>query len=185
MSEEINKPEEIREVPAEARWYVVHTYSGYENKVKANIEKTVENRGMQDQIFEISVPMQEENEMKDGQKKTVQRKVFPGYVLINMIMNDETWYVVRNTRGVTSFVGPGSKPVPLSDAEVRAMGIGAAVENLDVELGESVRVVTGPFAESVGQVQEINIHKGTLVVSLSVFGRETPVELDFTQIDKL
>ena len=129
MSEEINKPEEIiefkevnemeevnefedvkeiREVPAEARWYVVHTYSGYENKVKANIEKTVENRGMQDQIFEISVPMQEENEMKDGQKKTVQRKVFPGYVLINMIMNDETWYVVRNTRGVTSFVGPGS-----------------------------------------------------------------------------
>ena len=168
-----------------AKWYVVHTYSGYENKVKANIEKTVENRGMQDQIFEISVPMQEENEMKDGQKKTVQRKVFPGYVLINMIMNDETWYVVRNTRGVTSFVGPGSKPVPLTDAEVRAMGIGPAVENLDVEIGESVRVVTGPFAESVGQVQEINIHKSTLVVSLSVFGRETPVELDFTQIDKL
>ncbi|MBQ5709333.1 MAG: exodeoxyribonuclease VII large subunit, partial [Anaerotignum sp.] len=123
--------------------------------------------------------------MKDGQKKTVQRKVFPGYVLLNMIMNDETWYVVRNTRGVTSFVGPGSKPVPLTDAEVRAMGIGGEVENLDVEVGESVRVATGPFADSVGQIKEINPHKKTLVVSLSIFGRETPVELDFAQIDKL
>ena len=185
MSEEINKAEEMKEVSAEARWYVVHTYSGYENKVKANIEKTVENRGMQDQIFEISVPMQDEIEMKEGQKKTVQRKVFPGYVLLNMIMNDETWYVVRNTRGVTSFVGPSSKPVPLTDAEVRAMGIGGQVENLDVEVGESVRVVTGPFADSVGQIQEINANKKTLVVSLSIFGRETPVELDFAQIDKL
>lgn len=185
MSEEINKAEEMKDVSAEARWYVVHTYSGYENKVKANIEKTVENRGMQDQIFEISVPMQDEIEMKEGQKKTVQRKVFPGYVLLNMIMNDETWYVVRNTRGVTSFVGPGSKPVPLTDAEVRAMGIGGQVENLDVEVGESVRVVTGPFADSVGQIQEINANKKTLVVSLSIFGRETPVELDFAQIDKL
>ena len=186
MSEEINKAEETKEVSAEARWYVVHTYSGYENKVKANIEKTVENRGMQDQIFEISVPLQDVVEtMKDGQKKTVQRKVFPGYVLLNMIMNDETWYVVRNTRGVTSFVGPGSKPVPLTDAEVRAMGIGGQVENLDVEIGESVRVATGPFAESVGQIIEINPHKKTLVVSLSIFGRETPVELDFAQIDKL
>ena len=185
MSEEINKAEEMKDVSAEARWYVVHTYSGYENKVKANIEKTVENRGMQDQIFKISVPMQDEIEMKEGQKKTVQRKVFPGYVLLNMIMNDETWYVVRNTRGVTSFVGPGSKPVPLTDAEVRAMGIGGQVENLDVEVGESVRVVTGPFADSVGQIQEINANKKTLVVSLSIFGRETPVELDFAQIDKL
>ena len=185
MSEEINKAEEMKDWSAEARWYVVHTYSGYENKVKANIEKTVENRGMQDQIFEISVPMQDEIEMKEGQKKTVQRKVFPGYVLLNMIMNDETWYVVRNTRGVTSFVGPGSKPVPLTDAEVRAMGIGGQVENLDVEVGESVRVVTGPFADSVGQIQEINANKKTLVVSLSIFGRETPVELDFAQIDKL
>ena len=123
MSEEINKAEETRMISDEARWYVVHTYSGYENKVKANIEKTVENRGMQDQIFEVSVPLQDVVEMKDGRKKTVQRKVFPGYVLLNMIMNDETWYVVRNTRGVTSFVGPGSKPVPLTDAEVRAMGI--------------------------------------------------------------
>ena len=185
MSEEINKAEEMKDVSAEARWYVVHTYSGYENKVKANIEKTVENRGMQDQIFEISVPMQDEIEMKEGQKKTVQRKVFPGYVLLNMIMNDETWYVVRNTRGVTSFVGPGSKPVPLTDAEVRSMGIGGEVENLDVEVGDSVRVATGPFADSVGQIKEINANKNTLVVSLSIFGRETPVELDFAQIDKL
>lgn len=186
MSEEIkNTEEEIREISAEARWYVVHTYSGYENKVKANIEKTVENRGMQDQIYEVSVPLQDVVEMKDGQKKTVQRKVFPGYVLLHMIMNDETWYVVRNTRGVTSFVGPGSKPVPLTEAEVRAMGIGGAVEELDVELGDTVRIVTGPFADSVGQIQEINANKRTLVVNLSIFGRETPVELDFAQIDKL
>ncbi|WP_304507169.1 transcription termination/antitermination protein NusG [Anaerotignum sp.] len=184
MSEEINKPEKIK-TSAESRWYVVHTYSGYENKVKANIEKTVENRGMQDQIHEISVPLQDVVEIKDGQKKTVQRKVFPGYVLIKMIMNDETWYVVRNTRGVTSFVGPGSKPVPLTEMEVRAMGIGGEVENLDVALGDSVRVVSGPFADSVGQIKEINTNKKIVIVSLSIFGRETPVELDFTQIDKI
>lgn len=184
MSEEINKPEEIK-ASAEIRWYVVHTYSGYENKVKANIEKTVENRGMHDSILEISVPLQDVVEIKDGQKKTVQRKVFPGYVLIKMIMNDETWYIVRNTRGVTSFVGPGSKPVPLTDMEVRAMGIGGEVENLDVALGDSVRVISGPFADSVGQIKEINTNKKIVVVSLSIFGRETPVELDFVQIDKI
>ncbi|MDD3394648.1 MAG: transcription termination/antitermination protein NusG [Anaerotignum sp.] len=184
MSEEINKPEEIK-TSTESRWYVVHTYSGYENKVKANIEKTVENRGMQDLIHEISVPLQDVVEIKDGQKKTVQRKVFPGYVLIKMIMNDETWYVVRNTRGVTSFVGPGSKPVPLTDMEVRTMGIGGEVENLDVALGEPVRVISGPFADSVGQIKEINTNKKIVVVSLSIFGRETPVELDFTQISKI
>lgn len=180
MSEEINKPAE-----AESRWYVVHTYSGYENKVKANIEKIVENRGMQDQIHEVSVPVQEVVEVKNGQKKTVQRKIFPGYVLIKMFMNEDTWYVVRNTRGVTSFVGPGSKPVPLTDAEVYAMGIGGEVENLNVELGDSVRVASGPFANSVGVIQEINTNKRTVVVSLSIFGRETPVELDFAQIDKI
>ena len=156
MSEEINKPAESAAAD-ESRWYVVHTYSGYENKVKANIEKSVENRGMQDQILEVSVPLQ----------------------------NDETWYVVRNTRGVTSFVGPGSKPVPLTDAEVRAMGIGGEVESLDVEIGDTVRVAAGPFADSVGQIKEINTNKKTLVVSLSIFGRETPVELDFAQIDKI
>ena len=196
MSEEINKQPEDSEIEAaaadtngiitnEVHWYVVHTYSGYENKVKANIEKTVENRGMQDQIIEVSVPLQDVVEVKDGQKKTVQRKVFPGYVLLKMVMNDETWYVVRNTRGVTSFVGPGSKPVPLTDAEVRAMGIGGEVEDLDVELGDTVRVAAGPFADSIGQIQEINANKKTVVVNLSIFGRETPVELDFAQIDKI
>ena len=121
MSEEINKAEEMKEVSAEARWYVVHTYSGYENKVKANIEKTVENRGMQDQIFEVSVPLQDEVEMKGGQKKTVQRKIFPGYVLIKMVMMDDTWYIVRNIRGVTGFVGAGNKAVPLHPHEVETI----------------------------------------------------------------
>lgn len=184
MSEETNMPEEMK-ASAESRWYVVHTYSGYENKVKANIEKTVENRGMQDQIIEVSVPMQDVVEIKDGQKRTVQRKVFPGYVLLKMIMNDETWYVVRNTRGVTSFVGPGSKPVPLTEAEVRTMGIGGEVETLDIAEGDAVRVITGPFADSVGHIKEINTHKRIVVVNLSIFGRETPVELDFTQINKI
>ncbi|WP_317855699.1 transcription termination/antitermination protein NusG [Chakrabartyella piscis] len=184
MSEEINKVE-VMNSPADARWYVVHTYSGYEQKVKDNIAKTVENRGMEHLIQEISVPMQDVEETKDGKTKMVQRKVFPGYVLIYMIMNDETWYIVRNTRGVTSFVGPGSKPVPLTDMEVRAMGIGGKAEELDLELGDSVRVVAGPFADSVGHVKEINTNKRCVVVNLSIFGRETPVELDFTEIDKI
>lgn len=184
MSEESMKPEE-QKYTAEMRWYVVHTYSGYENKVKANIEKIIENRGMQDQILEVSVPVQDVVELKNGQKKTVQRKVFPGYVLLKMIMNDDTWYVVRNTRGVTSFVGPGSKPVPLSDAEVLAMGIGGEIENLDLEVGDAVKVASGPFAESIGLVKEINANKKTVVVKLSIFGRETPVELDFNQIIKM
>ncbi len=184
MSEEINKSEEIN-APAELRWYVVHTYSGYENKVKANIEKTVENRGMQHLIPEVSVPLQDRVEIKDGQKKVVQQKVFPGYVLLHMIMNDETWYIVRNTRGVTSFVGPGSKPVPLTDAEVYAMGIGNQVEAFDFAVGDAVRVVSGPFADSTGLIQEINTNKQTVVVSLSIFGRETPLTIDFAQIDKI
>lgn len=184
MSEELNKPEELK-LPNEARWYVVHTYSGYENKVKANIEKIIENRGMQDQIHEVSVPVQDVVEIKNGQKKTVQRKVFPGYVLLKMFMNDDTWYVVRNTRGVTSFVGPGSKPVPLTDAEVKAMGIESFVQTVDFELGDAVRVSNGPFAESVGLIKEINAHKKTVIVKLSIFGRETPVELDFNQIEKI
>ena len=184
MSEEINKSEELK-TSTESRWYVVHTYSGYENKVKANIEKTVENRGMQDLIHEISVPLQDVVEIKGGQKKTVQRKVFPGYVLIKMFMTDETWYVVRNTRGVTSFVGPGSKPVPPTDAEVRTMGIGGEVEQLDIEVGDTIRVAAGPFADSIGQIKEVNANKKIVVVNLSIFGRETPVELDFAQIDKI
>ena len=185
MSEEMNNKQEAVS-SNEARWYVVHTYSGYENKVKANIEKIIENRGMQDLIHEVSVPIQEAVEIKNGQKKTVQRKVFPGYVLLKMIMNDDTWYVVRNTRGVTSFVGPGSKPVPLTDDEVRAMGIESYIQaNVDVEIGDAVKVANGPFAESVGLVKEVNINKKTVIVMISIFGRETPVELDFNQIQKV
>lgn len=180
MSEEINKPAE-----AESRWYVVHTYSGYENKVKANIEKIVENRGMQDQIHEVSVPVQEVVEVKNGQKKTVQRKIFPGYVLIKMFMNEDTWYVVRNTRGVTSFVGPESKPVPLTPEEVIMMGIETHTENFDMEAGDTVKVVFGAFADSVGKIKEINDQKKTVTVILSIFGRETPVEFEYNQIIKM
>ena len=184
MSDETIRPDEVK-ASNEMKWYVVHTYSGYENKVKANIEKIIENRGMQDQILEVSVPLQDVVEIKNGQKKTVQRKVFPGYVLLKMIMNDDTWYVVRNTRGVTSFVGRGSKPVPLTDEEVFAMGISSSIENIDVELGDAVKVIAGPFANSVGVIREINTNKKTVVVKLSIFGRETPVELDFGQIEKV
>ena len=169
----------------EPQWYVVHTYSGYENKVKANIEKIVENRSMQDQIFEVVVPLQDTIEIKNGQKKNVQRKVYPGYVLLKMLMNDDTWYVVRNTRGVTSFVGPGSKPVPLTEAEIAGMGIDMPQETIDVEVGDSVKVTTWPFENSVATVKEVNMSKRTVTVTLSVFGRETPVELEFNQVQKL
>lgn len=179
------EPSSLKETESPFRWYVVHTYSGYENKVKANIEKIIENRNMQDQIQEVSVPVQDVVEIKNGQKKTVSRKVFPGYVLLKMIMNDDTWYVVRNTRGVTSFVGPGSKPVPLTDLEARAMGIESAVESFDVEIGDAVKVISGPFTDSVGTIKEINPHKKTVIVRLSIFGRKTPVELDYIQINKI
>ena len=170
----------------QVRWYVVHTYSGYENKVKANIEKLVENRGMHDQILEVAVPIQDAIEIKNGQKKVVQRKVFPGYVLLKMIMNDDTWYVVRNTRGVTSFVGPGSKPVALTDQEVMEMGIESYVApNIDMAEGDTVLVTSGPFAESTGVIKEVNINKRTVVVKISMFGRETPMELDFNQVQLL
>lgn len=169
----------------EPQWYVVHTYSGYENKVKANIEKLVENRGMQDQIFEVVVPMQDTVEVKNGQKKNVQRKVYPGYVLLKMHMNDDTWYVVRNTRGVTSFVGPGSKPVPLTEDEIGNMGIELPLETIDIAEGDTVKVTTWPFENSIATVKEVNMSKRTVTVTLSVFGRETPVELEFTQIQKL
>ncbi len=169
----------------EIKWYVVHTYSGYENKVKANIEKIVENRNMQDQIHEVVVPLQDIMEEKNGKRKIVQKKVFPGYVLIKMHMNDDTWYVVRNTRGVTGFVGPGSKPVPLSEEEVRAMGIDMTSMKIDLEAGDSVKVVQGPFKDSIGIVKEVQESKQTVVVRLSMFGRETPVELDFDQIQKI
>lgn len=169
-----------------SRWYVVHTYSGYENKVKANIEKLVENRNMHDQIQEVIVPVQDAVEVNaKGQKKVVQRKVFPGYVLLKMIMNDDTWYVVRNTRGVTSFVGPGSKPVALTDEEVADMGIESYTVSIDINEGDSVLVTSGPFADSTGIVKEVNPNKRTVVVKISMFGRETPVELDFSQVQQL
>ena len=170
---------------SQAKWYVVHTYSGYENKVKANIEKIVENRGMHDLILEVAVPVQDAVEIKNGQKKIVQRKVFPGYVLLKMIMDDDTWYVVRNTRGVTSFVGPGSKPVPLSEDEIRNMGIEIAREVIDLETGDTVKITAGPFEDSIGMIKEINNSKRTVIVRLSIFGRETPVELDFMQVQKM
>ena len=172
-------------VAEEAKWYVVHTYSGYENKVKANIEKLVGNRGMQDQIFEVAVPLEDCVEDKNGKQVVVQRKVFPGYVLVNRIMNDNTWYVVRNTRGVTGFVGPGSKPVALSEEEVNKLGIQLQKSKIDVELGETVQVIDGPFEGSVGNVTEILEPTETVIVTLSIFGRETPVELSSTQIKKI
>jgi len=167
----------------DAKWFVIHTYSGYENKVKANIEKIVETRRLQDQIFEIRVPVQNIVELKNGQRRTVQRKLYPGYVLIKMQMNDNTWYVVRNTRGVTSFVGPGSKPVPLTEKEIITMGIQPPDEDdINVAIGDNVRIITGPFEGSIGVINEVNTNKHTVIVKFSVFGRETPVELNFTQI---
>ena len=167
---------------AEANWYVVHTYSGYENKVKANIEKTIENRGLQDQILEVSVPLQNVTEIKNGVRKQVQKKLFPGYVLLNMVMNDDTWYVVRNTRGVTGFVGPGSKPVPLTEAEMKAMGVANEEIELDFEVGDTVTVMSGAWENYQGIVKSINESKQTVTISIDVFGRETPVEIGFTDV---
>lgn len=171
---------------AESNWYVVHTYSGYENKVKANIEKTIENRKLQDQILEVIVPMQDVVEVKNGAQKETQKKMFPGYVLINMVMNDDTWYVVRNTRGVTGFVGPGSKPVHLTEEEMRPLGIKAASEVIvDFEEGDTVSVVAGAWQDTVGVIKSINQSKQSVTITVDMFGRETPVELSFTEIKKL
>ena len=167
---------------AEANWYVVHTYSGYENKVKANIEKTIENRHLEEEILEVRVPMQDVTELKNGARKTVQKKMFPGYVLINMIMNDDTWYVVRNTRGVTGFVGPGSKPVPLTEAEMKPLGI--KVENMSVDFaeGDTIAVVAGIWKDTVGVVQRIDYGKQTATINVELFGRETPVAISFAEV---
>jgi len=172
-------------MPEEAKWFVVHTYSGYENKVKANIEKIIENRNMQEFFEQIVVPIQEALEVKNGKKKVVQRKIYPGYVLLKMIMTDDTWYVVRNTRGVTSFVGPASKPVPLTDEEIVSMGIEVPDYELDLELDEMVRIVTGPFEGSVGNVKDINHQKKTVSILLNVFGRETQVEVDYYVLQRM
>jgi len=167
----------------EAKWYVVHTYSGYENKVKANIEKTIENRKLQDQILEVSVPLEDVIEVKNGKEKTVQRKMFPGYVLLNMYMNDDTWYVVRNTRGVTGFVGPGSKPVPLTEEEMRNMGLKRDQEVVyEFEVGDTVQVVSGVWENTEGIVRVINHEKKSLTISIDMFGRETPVEIGFADV---
>ena len=170
---------------SEANWYVVHTYSGYENKVKANIEKTIENRHLEDQILEVRVPLQDVVEVKNGVSKTVQKKMFPGYVLLNMIMNDDTWYVVRNTRGVTGFVGPGSKPVPLTEAEMKPLGIQADNVEIDFEVGDTVSVIGGIWKDTVGVVQSINESKQIVTINVELFGRETPVEISFTEIQKM
>lgn len=169
----------------QGRWYVIHTYSGYENKVKANLEKTVENRGLHDLIFEVKVPTEEQIEIKNGKKKAVQRKIFPGYVMVKMIMTDESWYVIRNTRGVTGFVGPGSKPIPLSDDEVRAMGVENLPIKLDAEAGDNVRVVSGPLENFIGVIEEVYPDKQKVKVLVSMFGRDTPVELEYHQIQKI
>ena len=169
---------------AETNWYVVHTYSGYENKVKANIEKTIENRHLEEEILEVRVPMQDVVEMKNGAKKTVQKKMFPGYVLINMVMNDDTWYVVRNTRGVTGFVGPGSKPVPLTEAEMKPLGIKTENVSIDFAEGDTIVVVAGAWKDTVGLVQRIDYGKQTATINVELFGRETPVEISFAEVRK-
>lgn len=167
------------------RWYVVHTYSGYENKVKLNIEKMVENRGMQDLIQEIVVPTEERLEIRGGQRKVVTRKLFPGYVIIKMVITNESWYLVRNAEGVTGFVGHGTHPAPLTDEEVTRMGIEKVFIDLDVKVGDSVRVISGLFGGFIGEVLEISKEKQTLTVSVPAFGRDTPVELEFGQVEKM
>lgn len=171
------------------QWYVIHTYSGYENKVKANLERRVESMGMEDKIFRVVVPTEEVVEYKDNKKKVTPKKIFPGYVLVEMIVTDDSWYVVRNTPGVTGFVGSGVKPIPLEDGEIlkilESMGIEKPRPRVDIEVGEIVRVTSGPFVDFSGPVEDINLDKGKLTVKVSMFGRETPVELDFNQIEKL
>ncbi len=170
-------------------WYVIHTYSGYENKVKANLEKRIESMNMEDKIFRIVVPMEDELEIKDGKKRVSKRKIFPGYVLVEMIMSDDSWYVVRNTPGVTGFVGSGSKPIPLTDEEayliMRQMGVAEPRTRLDLAVGEHIRVRSGPFENFVGVIEEVHPEKDKLKVRISMFGRETPVELDFSQVEKI
>ena len=167
---------------SEAKWYVVHTYSGYENKVKANIEKTIENRHLEDEILEVRVPLEDVTEVKNGTRKTVQKKMFPGYVLINMVMNDDSWYVVRNTRGVTGFVGPGSKPVPLTEAEMKPLGIHMENISVDFQEGDTIVVVAGAWKDTVGVVQKLDYNKQTATINVEMIGRETPVEIGFEEV---
>ncbi len=173
---------------SELNWYVVHTYSGYENKVKANIEKTIENRKLQDQIFEVRVPLQDVVEMKDGVRKNVSKKLFPGYVLVNMVMNNDTWFIIRNTRGVTGFVGPDSEPIPLSETEMRNLGISTDKKKeieIDFEVGDLIEVVAGACQGRESVIKKINMNKQTVTIEVDMFGRETSVEIGFLDIKKL
>ena len=167
----------------EARWYVVHTYSGYENKVASNLETTVENRNLGHLIQEIRVPTEKVTEIKDNKSREVERKVFPGYVIVKMIMNDDSWYIVRNIRGCTGFVGPSSKPVPLTDEELERLGVEIKNVEVDYNVGDSVRIIDGPFDDSVGIVDELNKEKNSVRVIIHMFGRETPVELELHQVE--
>ena len=167
---------------AEAQWYVAHTYSGYENKVKVNLEKTIANRHLEDEILEVRVPLQDVVEVKDGVRKTSQKKMFPGYVLVKMVMNDDTWYVVRNTRGVTGFVGPGSKPVPLTEAEMKPLGIRMENVSVDFKEGDTIAVVAGVWKDTVGVVTRMDYGKQTATINVELFGRETPVEISFAEV---
>jgi transcriptional antiterminator NusG len=171
------------------KWYVIHTYSGYENKVKTNLEHRISTMDVADRIFQVVIPMEGEVEVKDGQRRTVQRKVFPGYVMVDMKLDDQSWYVVRNTPGVTGFVGSGNKPIPLEESEVRKilkqMTAEAPRVKIAFEKGQSVRIIDGPFADFIGVVDEILQDKGKIRVMVSFFGRETPIELDFLQVEKL
>ena len=176
---------DINEMNAGMRWYVAHTYSGYENKVKTNLEKIIENRGLGDLITDIRIPTEVVVESDGGKEREVESKVFPAYVLIKRVMTDETWHVVRNIRGVTGFVGPGSKPVPLSDEEVAAIGVDTGEIKLDYEVGDSVTVKSGPLKGYVGTVEEISEDRKKIKVLLSMFGRETPLELDSDSAEKL
>jgi transcriptional antiterminator NusG len=167
---------------AEANWYVAHTYSGYENKVKVTLEKTIVNRHLENEILEVRVPLQDVVEMKDGVRKTSQKKMFPGYVLVKMVMNDDTWYVVRNTRGVTGFVGPGSKPVPLTEAEMKPLGIRMENVSVDFKEGDTIAVVAGVWKDTVGVVTKMDYSKQTATINVELFGRETPVEISFAEV---
>ena len=181
--------QQVTSAPEAAQWYVVHAYSGHEDKVKKNLEKRIESMDMHDKILEVLVPMEDEIEIKDGKRRHVQKRIFPGYIMVKMLMTDEPWYVVRNTPGVTSFVGSGNKPVPLAEKEVKSilkqMKQEAPKVRVEFQVGENVRVVDGPFTDFMGKVDEINPDRGKLKVLVNMFGRETPVELDLLQVEKI
>ena len=175
----------MSQVNEEPKWYVVHTYSGYENKVKKDLENTIKNRELEDYFFDIIIPMEEQIEIKDGKSKANLKKVFPSYVIVKMIVTEQTWYIVRNTRGVTGFVGSGTDPIPLTDNEIRKMGLELSNVKIDYDVNDSVRIIDGALVDSVGTVIEINKEKKKVKVLVSMFGRETPVELEFSQVQKI